>query len=122
MSLSANLNGLYYITIKQRNSIEISSAIPVSFNSGVITYSFDSNTKVYGGVMKLVAGKYCMYAGDINQDGQINTDDLNQVFGSASIFSKGYLPQDVNADGVIDAMDMIILDNNMSRFVSFSRP
>ena len=122
MSLSANLNGLYYITIKQRNSIEISSAIPVSFNSGVITYSFDSFTKVYGGVMKFVAGKYCMYAGDINQDGQINTDDLNQVFGSASIFSKGYLPQDVNADGVIDAMDIIILDNNMSKFVTVSRP
>jgi hypothetical protein len=36
----------------------------------------------------------------------------------AAAFGGGYIPEDINGDGSIDALDMIILDNNAAAFIS----
>jgi uncharacterized repeat protein (TIGR03803 family) len=123
LAVPANLNGSYYLTIKYRNCIEITTASPVSFAGATVTYNFDNASKVFGGKLRqMTDGYWVMYGGDINQDGFINATDLNLVNNVSNDFTVGYLPADVNGDGIIDANDMIIVDNNASKFVTKVTP
>ena len=109
----ATYSGSYYLTIKHRNSIEITSATPVSFSGNTISYAFDSPSKVYGGnLLMMNDGKYVVYGGDVNQDGIVDSADMIQVYNLSSLFGTGYIPDDTNGNGLIDSMDMIIIDNN----------
>ena len=40
LSVPAENNGAYYLTIKHRNSIETTSALPVDFSGATINYAF----------------------------------------------------------------------------------
>ena len=52
-NLPSWLTGDYYITIKHRNSIETTSALPVSFAGSIINYDFTTAaTQAYGDNMK----------------------------------------------------------------------
>jgi hypothetical protein len=48
--------------------------------------------------------------------------DLNIVKSQAQVFAKGYLAEDVNGDGTVDALDLIQTDNNAAAAVSVKRP
>jgi hypothetical protein len=48
VSFPLALGGSYYITIKHRNSIETTTATPVSLASGLVNYNFDGPSKAYG--------------------------------------------------------------------------
>ncbi len=123
ISVPANFNGSYYITLKHRNSIETTSANPVSFAGSVVSYSFDALNKAYGDNLKeLSEGQYGLYAGDENQDGAVDGLDMIDVDNQAAIFGVGYIPQDINGDSSIDALDMIMLDNNTTLFISAILP
>jgi N-acetylneuraminic acid mutarotase len=114
-----SLNGSYYITIKNRNSVETTTASPVSFAGVPIGYAFDIPAKVLGGnLMQITSGHYVIYCGDVNQDGIIDSGDMIPVDNACSIFSTGYLPTDINGDGLIDSDDMMIVNDNASAFVS----
>ena len=59
-----------------------------------------------------------MFAGDINQDGTVNSVDagvLSAAFGSALHDSDWNPNADINNDGVVDILDAIILANNFGR-------
>ncbi|PKO95183.1 MAG: hypothetical protein CVU14_12180, partial [Bacteroidetes bacterium HGW-Bacteroidetes-9] len=119
----ANLNGDYYIIIKHRNSIETWSAQPVSFSNGTIYYNFTDNiTHAYGNNLKFINGRYCIFAGDANQDGFVDTADMTLVDNDATNFAFGYLASDINGDGMVDTADMTILDNNSFSFVGSIKP
>jgi hypothetical protein len=123
VTIPAIHGGSYYITIKHRNSIETTTAAPVSFAPGTITYSFDAPLKAYGGNLhRMFTGEYAIYGGDVNQDGIVGPEDLTGIDGLASIFASGYLPEDVNGDGVIDSNDLVIADNNASIAISSVLP
>jgi PKD repeat protein len=116
-------NGDYYIVIRHRNSLETWSANPVSFNSPVIIYDFSSAAaSAFGNNLKLIGNTYCIYSGDVNQDGVIDSTDINQVENQASAFAAGYLPEDVNGDGILDSADLIMVDNNASVNISLLAP
>ena len=113
----------YYLTVKHRNSIETTSATAVSFAGSTINQSYGSPTDVYGSNLQLmVDGKYTIYAGDVNQDGTIDTADMTAIENDSFNFMSGYLNTDVNGDGVIDTGDMTNIVNNSYNFVGTAHP
>ncbi len=116
-------NGSYYITIRHRNSLETTTAVPVSFASGTISQSYGLPANVFGGNMALSTdGHYLIFGGDVNQDGVIDTRDYIGVDNDSFNFASGYIVTDVNGDGVIDTRDFIIIDNNNFNFIGTSHP
>ncbi len=122
ISIPGRNYGSYYVTVKHRNSLETTTAAPVSFANGTIEYSFDVPSKAFGNNLKGVNESYCIYAGDVNGDGFINAADINSLYSAASVFSTGYITDDVNGDGIVDAMDLILTDNNAANFIAVQKP
>jgi hypothetical protein len=124
MLIPASLTGSYYITVRHRNSIATVSASPVSFAGSVISYDFtDLASKAYSNNMiQMADGKWAFYAGDVNQDGAVDTADMSPVDNDASVFASGYLASDVNGDDIVDTADMTLVDNNSANFISAATP
>ena len=116
-------SGSYYITVRHRNSIETTTAAPVSFAGSTISQSFAAPTSVFGGNLKLSRdGLYLVYGGDVNQDGIVDTGDMNWVDNGSSAILRGYNAADANGDGIVDTSDMNIVDNNSTAIVRVRRP
>lgn len=114
----------YFIVVRHRNSIETWSKTTQQFQSGFpIAYDFTtSRTKAYGDNMKFKSGKYCIYSGDVNQDGTIDVIDLSMIDNDVSFFFSGYVVTDLDGDNFVDIADLTIADNNAYNFVSRVRP
>ncbi|MEO6695282.1 MAG: LamG-like jellyroll fold domain-containing protein [Ignavibacteria bacterium] len=138
----------YYIAAMHRNSIETWSAFPQSFNLNVLNYDFSfSASQAFGNNMIYVDAlapppppeedetnekndyqtdgsteRYAFYSGDTNQDGIVDATDLAMIDNDAYNFSKGYLKSDLTGDNVVDASDAAIADNNAANFVSKITP
>ncbi len=122
LSIPTAFNGSYYLTVKHRNSIEITSSNPVLFAEPVVSYAFDLPVRAFGANLLPMDGHYVIYSGDVNQDGFVDTADMSPVDNNASGFVTGYLASDINGDGMIDTADMTIIDNNGSEFISALTP
>lgn len=118
------LQGNYYIAVKFRNGIETWSKLPAAFLQGGLTeYDFtNSSDKAYGNNLLLKGSRYCIYSGDINQEGIIDATDLSGIDNDASVFASGYLNTDLNGDFIVDATDALIAENNASNFISKITP
>jgi hypothetical protein len=122
----ANNGTSYYIVIKSPNTIETWSASTVSFTSGALSYDFTTGlNKAYtdGSNPSLVQhnGKFCIYTGDVNQDGFITTDDYTRIDNDAGNFDY-HISTDVNGDGFITTDDYTSIDNNGAAFVQKQVP
>lgn len=110
------VNGVpYYIVLKHRNSIETWSAVPQSFSSNTMIYDFTTGqNKAYGNNLKLIGTKWCIYGGDINQDGFVNATDLNSIYTQNISGAVGYIPTDLNGDSLTEIEDLnIVFRNNV---------
>jgi hypothetical protein len=127
-SFTTAVNGTpYYIILKSKNTIETQSASGQSFVSGVLSYDFTTGIgQAYtdgGSVPQMIqkGTKWCVFSGDLNQDGGIDAFDLsptnndNTSGGTPGVPSG--LPTDVTNDGGTDVFDLSIIDNNNSRGV-----
>ncbi|MBL8007193.1 MAG: hypothetical protein JNJ56_06645 [Ignavibacteria bacterium] len=114
MSIIHTLTGNYYIQIVHRNSVQTWSSVPVSFiNGNTSTFDFQATqTNAYGNNQVLKSGKWCIYSGDINQDGTVDASDLSGVENDAASGMNGYIPSDVTGDNFVDAEDLSIVENN----------
>ena len=121
-NIPANLSGSYYITVKHRSSIETTSASPVSFAGGTINYAFDTPLKAFGNNLVLVVDKYCIYGGDVNQDGVTDAGDLLVADNKRAAFSTGYIPEDANGSGAVDNGDLNFINHNCSNFIRALTP
>ena len=114
-------NGTYYLQLKHRNSIETwSRAGGETYIFGAI-YNYDftnSINKAYGNNLILKGSKYCVYSGDIEQNGNIDLADGVIAYNSASVFTSGYVPSDVNGDNTVDLSDLVIVINNANKFIA----
>jgi len=125
MQFPAAVNGnSFYIAVKHRNSIETWSHDAVLFSVNT-SYNFSTGLdKAYDdGVlppMKEVGGVFTFYAGDINQDGGIDGQDMNVIDNEVGFF--GYNMSDVNGDMGTDGQDMNFVDNNSQLGLFFARP
>jgi len=113
-------NGSYYIEVTHRNSIETWSMLPQSFNiDSVKNYDFTTAAnKAFGNNLILKGGKYCIYSGDVNQEGSVDGSDLSLIDNASLIFLAGYNVEDVNGDQIVDGSDASICDNNAFNFVN----
>jgi hypothetical protein len=117
--LDQTYNSDYYIYIMHRNSIAISSANPVSFAGNVITYNFSTAaTQAYfDNQQQLGSGIFGLFTGDVDHDGSVTAIDMIMVDNASRNFLEGYHPEDVNGDAEIGALDLIFVDNNSKNFV-----
>jgi PKD repeat protein len=113
----------YYITIKHRNSIETTTAFPLSLAGSLITYDFDGPSKAFGGnLLMMTDGEYVIYGGDANQDGAIDGGDVTPFDNDQFNYVSGYVNTDINGDGIIDSGDGTIIDNNQFYYIGASLP
>jgi hypothetical protein len=123
-NVTGSYGGNYYLVIQHRNHLETWTASPVSFAGTTISYNFtDASIKAYGNRLKdLGEGVFGIYAGDADANGLINLADVDSATASATAFATGYIPNDVNGDGTVDALDLILIDNNAANAVSVAHP
>ena len=126
--IPTNLIGSYYITIKHRNSIETTTAAPVSFEGCVIFYDFSTSaSQAFGDNMRdmgEIPGVFAIYCGDFAssyldefgdwhliqvQDGTVDDSDIYYAY---STYGEGYLAADVNGDGKVNDSDVDIISAN----------
>ncbi len=115
--------GSYYLTVKHRNSVQTTSASVVNFSGLNINYDFTSiAAKAFGNNMKAIDGIFVIFGGDVNQDGVVDALDMIPVDNQAANFGTGYIPEDINGDGSIDTLDMNMLNNNAAAFIGAVLP
>ena len=113
----------YYVAVKHRNSIETWSAAPVSIPDLTTTYDFTSSASLaYGDNMKLMGTVYAIWGGDVNQDGIVDSGDMNPVENESMAVTMGYVPEDANGDGIVDSGDMNIVENNSMDVIMVMTP
>jgi hypothetical protein len=123
LEIPAIYNSNYYLTVKHRNSIETTSATPLSFVGNTITQSYLTRANVYGNNLGLsLDAYYLIYGGDVNQDGLINSADFTPVINDNAIYSTGYLPSDVDGNGIVNSADYTIIINNNLFYVKTVHP
>ena len=123
ITIPAEHSGSYYITVKHRNSIETTTASAVSFSGTAINYSFNSLSSVYGENMGVSGdGRYLIFAGDVNQDGFVDTQDYIGIDNDSYNYAYGYLVTDVDGNGMVDTNDYIPIDNNNYRYIGVILP
>ncbi|MBK9099339.1 MAG: S8 family serine peptidase [bacterium] len=107
-------NGIpYYIVLQHRNAVETWSALPQTFSANNLIYDFTTAAdKAFGNNLKLVGTKWCIYGGDANQDGFVETADLNLVFNDNVTGATGYINTDLNGDAFTEIEDLSIVFYN----------
>ena len=124
VQIPTSFNGSFYITVKNRNHIAAVTTVPVDLTNPLINYDFSTAlNKAYGDNLKLLEpGVFGLYAGDPNEDGVVDALDLLSIQNGATAFSTGYLSTDLNGDGAIDVLDLILAQNNTILFISTITP
>ncbi|MBK9333109.1 MAG: hypothetical protein IPM96_12060 [Ignavibacteria bacterium] len=125
VSFANAVNGInYYITVKHRNSIETwSKSGGEVFTGGVLNYNFTSAaSQSYGNNQVNYGGMWSIFTGDVNQDGVVDATDNGLIDNDAFNFVAGYTLTDLNCDSIVDAADAAYSDNNLLNFVSVLKP
>jgi hypothetical protein len=103
----------YWFVVKSANTIETWSLAPVVLSSSPIFDFTWSQGSAYGSNLFQVGTKWCIYSGDVNQDGFITNDDFTGVDNDASV-GDWHVENDVNGDGFVTNDDFTCIDNNAS--------
>ena len=111
-----------YLSIKHRNSVETWLAQPINTVTGGYADLTVSASSVYGSNLKNISGFYCIYSGDVNQDGSVDALDLIRIDNQAAQSGQGYINEDLNGDAVVDETDINISKNNVWEFVRIRKP
>jgi hypothetical protein len=119
--------GTYYLVIKHRNSIETWSkegGLPFTEGTSIIYDFTNDSSKAFGNNMKKVAGKWCIYSGDVTQNYFIEFDDLLQVYNFylLAIEEPGYYTEDVTGNGYVEYDDLVLVYNNYRAEVYSQNP
>ncbi len=118
------VNGTYYLVIKHRNGLEIWSTAPITFTDGYFTcYDFtDDSSKAYGNNLVQKGTRWCIYSGDVNQDGFIDGSDVAECFNSSNLALTGYVIADLNGDNIVDGSDVTLAYNNNKLGIGVQHP
>ena len=88
-----------------------------------ISYDFTTDSaKAFGFNLVKKGSKWCIYSGDVNQDGYVNSTDLMLIDNDAFNFSSGYRSADLTGDNFVDLNDLVICDNNALNSVEEKKP
>jgi len=117
---NANRNENYFLHLSHRNSIETwSKAGGFNFDLRRAVYDFTKDSSsAFGNNLVRKGQRYCIYGGDINQDGVTDLQDLGIADNDAFNFSSGYINSDLTGDMITDSEDLSLVDNNAFLFIS----
>lgn len=119
------LTGNYFLVVKHYNSLETWSAAPVYITQNThLFYDFtSSDAQAFGNNMVFKGNRWCLFSGDVNQDGTIDLTDVVSIYNDASEFiAIKYAVTDLNGDSFTDLTDVVLASNNASAFVSLKKP
>jgi len=113
----------YFISIKHRNSLQTWSATAVQINANTM-YNFSvAASKAYGNNQVLISPNvWGIYAGDINQDENIDLIDTSLLENDIANYLSGYKATDINGDGNVDLLDAPMVENNVTNFIYSVHP
>lgn len=116
--------GSYFLVLRGRNSLETWSASGITItNNTSSNYNFTSSGgKAYGSNLILVGGRYCIYSGDVDNDGSVTLTDFGLIDNDALNFVTGYVDTDLTGDYAVDIADVTIADNNLSNYIGVISP
>ncbi len=115
---NASAGAAYYLHLKHRNSIETWSSIPVYFDPLTFEteYSFlNPSTVAYGSNLTKIDNvppTFGIWGADVDQDGIVDASDVSIVDNDAFVGLGGYVRSDVTGDNFVDAQDQSLADNN----------
>jgi hypothetical protein len=113
LNIPSSHNQQYYITVKHRSHLDVTTATPISFEFDLVDCPMDMPSLVYSNNLKQSAdGYWLVYGGNVNQDAFVDHLDLEGTAAGVSVFLTGNVPEDVDCNGVVDAHDLILIDNN----------
>ena len=125
-SFSKASSGYYYIVIKHKQCIETwSKAGGEHLTKDTSVYSFDftsSSSQAYYNNVKLIGSKYCLYSGDVDQNGLINLSDALSIYNDGVDFISGNVVNDLNGDNFVDLYDLLIASSNKNNFIRVRTP
>ena len=110
-AIATTNGGNNYIVIRHRNHLAVIAATPTQFVANTdmgSAYDFTASGAAYGNGAEVSVGGsvYAMWAGDVNQDGEINSLDYSTVrTTSLSNPHNVYNVSDVNFDGEVNSLD-----------------
>ncbi len=123
---NASPTGTYYIVLKNFNCLETWSRTGGELlNNNGTTQQYDFTnaiSKAYGNNLIQKGSRYCIFSGDVYQDGFLDASDLASIDNHAAVSADGYINSDLTGDYFVDGSDLIIADNNASNNVSVMRP
>jgi len=113
----------YYIVVKSWNTIETWSGTAQSFTAGTLSYNFTTAaSQAYGSNMTQKGSNWCIFSGDVNQDGAVDSRDMGLIDNDNTNYVTGYTATDINGDSAVDSRDLGICDNNNAGYVAVVRP
>ncbi len=87
----------YYLVVKHRNGLETWSSSFHKFSASLMTCNLtDSISRAFGNNLIKKGNRYCIYSGDVNNDGTIDAQDVSLIDNSAYHLNSGYLKEDLN--------------------------
>ena len=110
-----------YLVVKHHNHLSVASN-PISSFSGVISYDFSTdlshaykyNPADPNPMVQSSFRKWCMWSGDINEDGLVDHTDSGMVDNLVRVQARDeYLSADITMDGSVDSRDMIFLNSSV---------
>jgi len=119
-------SGYYYIVIKHNQCIETwSKAGGEYLTNDYSLYNYDltsASSQAYLENIKLIGSKYCLYGGDVDQNGFINLADALSIYNDAYNFVYGNVINDLTGDDIVDLHDMLIASSNKNNFIRVRTP
>jgi hypothetical protein len=120
---SSYIDSAYYVVLTHRNSIQTWTASPNSFLNSTLTYDLASSAnQAYGSNLIQKGSYYCVYTGDVNQDGFVDFSDLVAVDNDSYNYTTGYVVTDLNGDDFVDFTDLAMCDNNSYNYIGIAAP
>ncbi len=97
----------YYVVLRQRNHLDVMSAVPITVANGILEYDFTIDSlQAYGtGQLKeMDTGEFAMHGGDFNGDGVLSVSDFNLYVTQTSLINE-YVTGDLNLDRTVSVTD-----------------
>jgi hypothetical protein len=94
----------------------VMSSSSLALNASSSLYDFTTGLAQYYGehAKSLGAGKYGLFAGDVNRSNIITNSDISPII--PLINATGYLDEDTNMSGIISNADISIIIGNINMF------
>ena len=108
--------GNYYIIVKARNHSAVMSVGLLNLkkdSSSLWNFTISADASFGSGSTKeMETDVWAVWAGDVNRDGEITTEDYTLWYNSARTGESGFLDTDINMDGQVTTSDYTIWYNN----------